>query len=142
MQYFIDNNRNIIATHQDNVNIPTDTYPNLTCVKTSEIYQLDTILPEIPVTPDDYDKAMEQYILQTRIERGYTTRQPSYYSNSSVPRWKQDSEDWAKFLDNCMLYGLDIQNKYIAGKTVPSLDEFKAGFPKITWTYTEEVQEL
>ena len=141
MQYYIDDQRIIVAVHDDNITVPENAYPNLTCVKTSEIYQLDTILPEIPVTPEDYDNAMEQYILKTRIDRGYTTRQPLYYSNSSVPRWKQDAEDWAKFLDECMLYGLDIQNKYIAGKQVPSLQEFKAGFPKITWTYSEEVQE-
>lgn len=36
---------------------------------------------------EEYDRVMEEHITQTRNERGYTTREPSAYSNSSVPRF-------------------------------------------------------
>ena len=88
-------------------------------------------------TVEDYDKALEEHIYTTRAARGYTTREPSYYLQSSVPRWKQDALDWVDFIDNCMLYGLEIQNRYAAGEVVPTLEEFKAGLPLINWTYTK-----
>ena len=92
----------------------------------------------IPEIIAGYDAALEQHIYDTRVARGYTTREPSYYLQSSVPRWKQDAQDWVAFVDECMLYGLDVQNRYAAGEEVPTLDEFKANLPQIVWTYTEE----
>jgi hypothetical protein len=38
-----------------------------------------------------------------------------------------------------MLYALPILNEYLATGNAPTLAEFKAGFPKIVWTYQEEV---
>lgn len=93
--------------------------------------------PAPVITVADYDVALEQHIFDTRAARGYTTREPSYYLQSSVPRWKQDALDWVAFVDECMLYGLDIQNRYAAGEEVPSLEEFKANLPRIVWTYSE-----
>ena len=83
----------------------------------------------------DYDRAMEQHIAAARIERGYTTREPDAYLNSTVPRWKQDAEDFVAFRDEVMLYGLQVQNDYADGKPVPSLEEFKANLPVIHWNY-------
>lgn len=87
------------------------------------------------VTAEDYDRAMEEHIYLARVARGYTTREPSYYLQSSVPRWKQDALDWVDFIDRCMLYGLEVQNRYAAGEEIPSLEDFKANLPQITWTY-------
>lgn len=84
-----------------------------------------------------YDEAVEQHLLETRTARGYTVREPSYYLNSTVPRWRQDALDWVAFLDACMLYGLNVQNTYASTGTAPSLEEFKANLPQITWTYVE-----
>jgi hypothetical protein len=95
--------------------------------------------PAPVITVADYDATLEQHIFDTRAARGYTTREPSYYLQSSVPRWKQDALDWVAFVDECMLYGLDIQNRYAAGEEVPSLEEFKANLPRIVWTYSEVV---
>lgn len=89
------------------------------------------------VTVEDYDRVLEEHIYLSRAARGYTTREPSYYLQSSVPRWKQDALDWVDFIDNCMLYGLEVQNRYAAGEEVPSLEEFKANLPQINWTYKE-----
>lgn len=83
----------------------------------------------------DYDRIMEQHIAAARIDRGYTTREPDAYLNSTVPRWKQDAEDFVAFRDEVMLYGLQVQNDYAAGKPVPSLEEFKANLPVIHWNY-------
>lgn len=96
---------------------------------------VETTLPE--ATVEDYDRALEQHIYDTRVARGYTTREPSYYLQSSVPRWKQDALDWVAFVDQCMLYGLDVQNRYAAGEEVPTLDEFRNNLPVITWTYAD-----
>lgn len=96
-----------------------------------QIQQQPEILPEI----EDYDEIMEQYLITTRCQRGYTTRQPSEYLNSTVERWKQDAIDWIKFRDECMLYGLQIQNKYANGQQVISLEQFQQNLPKIKWTY-------
>lgn len=93
--------------------------------------------PQKPITVQDYDNALQQHIYQTRCDRGYTTRQPSYYQNSSVLRWRQDAKDWVSFLDSCMLYGLQVQNNYKQGKEVPTLLEFMQNLPKIVWTYQE-----
>lgn len=93
--------------------------------------------PQKPITVQDYDNVLQQHIYYTRSQRGYTTRQPSYYINSSVPRWRQDALDWVSFLDSCMLYGLNVQNNYKQGKEVPTLQEFRQNLPKIVWTYQE-----
>lgn len=92
----------------------------------------------ITYTVDDYDAAMEDYLRQVRSERGYTTREPDDYFGSSVPRWAQDAKDWVAFRDAVMTYALGVINEYAKTGVAPSLKDFKAGFPKMTWTYTEE----
>ena len=101
-----------------------------------EYYQIVKNQPA-PITIADYDNALEDHLTVTRVARGYTKREPSAYINSTNPRWKQDAEDWVAFLDSVMSYGLEIENQFIAGLPVPTLDEFKAGLPVITWTYVE-----
>lgn len=92
----------------------------------------------ITYTVDDYDAAMEDYLREVRTERGYTTREPDTYLHSSDPRWSQDAKDWIAFKDDVMHYALAIINEYTASGNAPTLAEFKAGFPKMVWTYTEE----
>ena len=82
---------------------------------------------------------MEDYITQTRMDRGYTTREPSAYANSSVPRFAQDAKDWQKFLDDTMLYSMKVRDDYASTGIIPTIDEFKENLPKIVWTYTEEI---
>lgn len=81
-----------------------------------------------------YDYAMEEHLDAEKAERGYTKREPSDYANSTVPRYKQDADDWTKHRDAVMLYGLDILNKAARGEPVPTLAEFKAALPVIHWT--------
>ena len=81
-----------------------------------------------------YDSAMEEHLDAEKAERGYTKREPSDYANSTVPRYKQDADDWTKHRDAVMLYGLDILNKAARGEPVPTLAEFKANLPVIHWT--------
>lgn len=87
----------------------------------------------------DYDNLMEDYLRSVRSERGYTTREPDDYFGSSNPRWSQDAKDWVAFRDAVMTYALDVINTYTATGNAPTLAEFKAGFPKMVWTYQEEV---
>ena len=88
---------------------------------------------------EEYDQVMEDYITQTRMDRGYTTREPSAYANSSVQRFAQDAKDWQKFLDETMLYGLKVRNEYASTGIAPTIDEFKENLPKIVWTYYGEI---
>lgn len=88
-------------------------------------------------TVNDYDSAMEDYLRQVRSERGYTTREPDDYFGSSNPRWSQDAKDWVAFRDAVMTYGLKVQNEYTATGKAPTLMEFTAALPKITWNYVE-----
>ena len=81
-----------------------------------------------------YDSAMEEHLDAEKAERGYTKREPSDYANSTVPRYKQDAADWTVHHDAVMLYGLEILNKAARGEPLPTLAEFKAGLPVITWT--------
>lgn len=81
-----------------------------------------------------YDSAMEEHLDAEKAKRGYTKREPSDYANSTVPRYKQDADDWTKHRDTVMLYGLDILNKAARGEPVPTLAEFKAALPVIHWT--------
>ena len=81
-----------------------------------------------------YDDAMEAHLDAEKDERGYTKREPSDYANSTVPRYRQDADDWTKHRDAVMLYGLDVLNKAARGEPVPTLSEFKAGLPVVTWT--------
>jgi hypothetical protein len=92
----------------------------------------------IQYTYDDYDNAMEDYIHQVAVDRGYTRREPSSYDNDPYPRFAQDAKDFKAFRSAVMLYALPILNKYKNNEEVPTLAEFKAGFPKMVWTYTEE----
>lgn len=94
------------------------------------------VLTEKPVviTIEDYDRAMEKHIKQTRIARGYTTREPDCYINSGNPRWKQDAADWIAFRDAVMEYSLAVMNEYAETGIAPSLADFKAGLPVIEWS--------
>ena len=83
----------------------------------------------------DYDRAMEDYLLATRVARGYTLREPSpTYDNSPNARWASDAADWKAFFTAVMEYGLAVQNEYAATGKAPSLEEFKAGLPKMKWS--------
>ena len=90
-------------------------------------------------TLDQYDAEMERYLKREREERGYTTREPDAYINSEVPRWKQDAEDWVRHRDQVMEYALTLINGVQAGQIPqPTMEEFLAGLPSITWTYNED----
>ena len=89
---------------------------------------------------DDYNQAVETYIFKMREKRGYTDREPSAYMYSSNPRWASDARDWVKFLDEVMMYSLPILNELQKNGNVPSLLDFKKGFPKMVWTYTEDAE--
>ncbi len=93
----------------------------------------------IQYTYDDYDNAMEDYIHQVAVNRGYTRREPSSYDDDPYPRFAQDAKDFKAFRSQVMLYALPILNEYLATGNAPTLAEFKAGFPKMVWTYQEEV---
>lgn len=88
----------------------------------------------LPVTREDYDRVMEDYLVSVRSERGYTTREPDVYLNSSVERWAQDAKDWVAFRDTVMGYGLSVINTYAETGVAPTLREFKARLPKLRWT--------
>lgn len=91
-----------------------------------------------PPAIEDFDKAMEDHLVRERSERGYTTREPDSYLTSSVPRWKQDAEDWVAHRDEVMEYALDLINAVRSGeREPPTMEEFKAGLPTIAWTYVE-----
>ena len=91
-----------------------------------------------PPTLADFDSAMESHLYDERAARGYTTREPDAYINSSVPRWAQDARDWVAHRDSVMAYALALINAVKDGeRDVPTIDEFKAGLPMIQWTYTE-----
>ena len=82
----------------------------------------------------DYDRAMEDHLLATRVARGYTLREPSpTYDNSPNARWASDAADWKAFFTAVMEYGLAVQNEYAATGKAPSMEEFKAGLPVIEW---------
>lgn len=87
------------------------------------------------VSVADYDRAVEQYLLDIRCARGYTLREPSpTYDDSPNTRWASDAADWKQFFTRVMEYGLEVQNEYAATGKAPSLEEFKAGLPKIKWS--------
>lgn len=86
----------------------------------------------------DYDAAMEAHLYEERAARGYTTREPDAYLNSSVPRWAQDARDWVAHRDAVMGYALTLMNAVDDGeRDAPTMAEFRAGLPVIQWTYTE-----
>ena len=87
-------------------------------------------------TLQDYDNIMEQHLYDERVARGYTKREPSDYFNSTNERWAQDAQDWITHRDIVMEYALEVENNYQETGEAPTLEEFKANLPKITWTYT------
>lgn len=96
--------------------------------------------PEVPpITTDDYDRAMEDHLLATRVARGYTLREPSpTYDDSPNVRWASDAADWKVFFTTVMEYGLAVQNHYAATGEAPTLEEFKNNLPNIVWTYNDD----
>lgn len=91
-----------------------------------------------PPALTDFDAAMEAHLYEERAARGYTTREPDAYLNSSVPRWAQDARDWVAHRDAVMAYALTLMNQVEDGeRDAPTLAEFNAGLPVIQWTYTE-----
>lgn len=96
------------------------------------------ILESLKPRYEDYTEALEAHIKSAREERGYTEREPSEYRGSKVARWASDAEAWIDFRDSVMLYGLEVLNKYRAGETVPTLDEFKENLAKIVPAWKED----
>jgi hypothetical protein len=91
-----------------------------------------------PPTLADFDAAMEVHLYEERAARGYTTREPDAYLNSSVPRWAQDARDWVAHRDAVMGYALTMMNAVAAGRRdAPTMAEFREGLQTIQWTYTE-----
>lgn len=84
----------------------------------------------------DFDKEMENYLLEIRTQRGYTTREPTDYINSTNERWKQDAIDWIQFRDAVISYTQNIINDNTIYTNI-LLDEFKANLPVITWTFND-----
>ena len=90
-------------------------------------------------TLDEYDSAMEEHLYQERSARGYTTRAPDAYLSSANPRWAQDARDWVAHRDAVMAYALALINGVQAGTIAqPTLAEFRANLPQITWSYQED----
>jgi hypothetical protein len=123
-------------SHLDGYNIVATGY-----VYNAEKNAIECVYEYEPIvyTMGDYDAAMEDYLRFVREGRGYTTREPSDYINSVNPRWAQDARDWIEFRDEVMTYALNVINTYTKTGNAPTLAEFKAGFPRIEWTYQEEV---
>ena len=96
-------------------------------------------LVDIPQpTLADFDAAMEEHLRTEREARGYTTREPDAYINSSVPRWAQDARDWVAHRDEVMAYALALINAVESGqRQPPTMAEFEAGLPTIAWTFAE-----
>ena len=108
-------------------------------IGTTRRFQIVEDIPEVTVS--DYDAIMEQHITDARFARGYTTREPTEYLGSSVPRWAQDAADYIAFRDKVMLYGLEVINEYAATGKAPSLEVFKAGLEmiKCEWSYNDGI---
>lgn len=90
-------------------------------------------------TLDEYDAAMEDHLVQERSARGYTTREPDAYLSSANPRWAKDARDWVAHRDAVMAYALKLIND-VQARTIPqpTLAEFRANLPQITWSYQED----
>lgn len=90
-------------------------------------------------TLDEYDAAMEDHLIQERSVRGYTTREPTAYLASGNARWAADARDWVAHVDAVMAYALTLINGVQAGTIAqPTLAEFRANLPQITWSYQED----
>lgn len=89
-------------------------------------------------TLDEYDAAMEDHLIQERSARGYTTREPTAYLASGNARWASDARDWVNHVDAVMAYALELIND-VQARTIPqpTLAEFRANLPHITWSYQE-----
>jgi hypothetical protein len=86
----------------------------------------------------EYDAAMEDHLVQERSARGYTTREPTAYLASGNARWASDARDWVAHVDAVMAYALDLINAVQSGqREAPTMAEFRAGLPTITWSYQE-----
>jgi hypothetical protein len=56
------------------------------------------------------------------------------YVTSSNPQWAAEAEAFIKWRDDVFVYSIDIQTRVIGGQIpIPTLDEFTAGLPTITW---------
>ena len=91
------------------------------------------------LTVDDYNRVLENYLMEKRSERGYTDRDPSEYYNSSVARWAQDARDWIAFRDRVMVYGLEVLNEYMDTGVAPlTIEEFSERLAEMEVKWTHE----
>ena len=107
--------------------------------ETDHLWHKQWTLVDVPQpTLADFDAAMEEHLRTEREARGYTTREPDAYINSSVPRWAQDARDWVAHRDEVMAYALALINAVESGqRQPPTMAEFEAGLPTIAWTFAE-----
>lgn len=139
MKYYIDEKRVVQAIHEDSVMLPETAYPRWTLVQMESGYRLGDTLPEKQLTVGDYDQAMEAYIAKVRIDRGYTLREPSNFTDSRNARWAQDAVDFILFRDQVLEYGQEVMNHYTSTGEAPTLEAFKLALSmiKCEWSYTE-----
>lgn len=101
-----------------------------------EIRSLYALTDDPAPAVSEYDAAMEEHFVRERSARGYTTREPDAYRDSSVPRWAQDARDWVAYRDRVMEYAIGFLNAVESGTVeLPTLEEFRASLPHIVWTY-------
>lgn len=55
------------------------------------------------------------------------------YANSTNPQWKAEAEAFIAWRDSLYAYGLSVFQAIAQGAAAPSMDEFVAGIPNITW---------
>lgn len=86
----------------------------------------------------DFDAAMEKHLREEREARGYTTREPDAYLESSNSRWAADARDWVAHRDEVMTYALELMTAVEAGvREPPTMADFRASLPSIVWTYAD-----
>lgn len=105
-------------------------------IQNNQIVQTYALVDDQPPAIGEYDAAMEEHFVRERSARGYTTREPDAYRDSSVPRWAQDARDWVAYRDRVMEYAIGFLNAVESGTVeLPTLEEFRASLPHIVWTY-------
>ena len=120
---------------QPNIEVPDQTWSYAVKSGKKRLVKNDgLVLEDLPPTLADYDAAMEAHLASARVARGYTTREPDCYINSSNPRWAQDAADWIAFRDAVMEYGLAKMYEYTETGIAPALEDFKSGLPQIKWS--------
>lgn len=93
-------------------------------------------VPEKPIDEvlREYQDALQNFLDKKASEKQYNSALSiATYVSSTNPQWKTEADAFIVWRDEVFVYALGVLNAVEQGGARPSIDDFLAGLPQLTW---------